>query len=95
MLFRVDAAQDWEADYIRYREHLSNIAARLPENVRQFVMQDWYYDSRDHRCPYDSWLEELAVIEPATGERMERRSIEFRSRLLGAYHDGYIHFTHT
>jgi len=83
---------DWKADYLRYREYLSSRADTLPENVRAFALQDWYYNSKDPRCPHDSWLEELAIVEPATGERLEERSIEVRLRLLGAYHDGHLHF---
>jgi len=82
------------ADFARYRAYLSTVAEQLPPGVKAFALQDWYYDHSDHRCPHDAWLEELSIVEPATGERKERRSSEFRIRLLGTYHDGYVHFRH-
>lgn len=94
MLFRKNESEDYKADYLRYRAYLSDIGERLPKNVREFALQDWYYAADDHRCPYDSWLEELAILEPASGERNERRTIELRVRLLAAYHDGHVQFRH-
>ena len=85
----IDEAVYWG---IQYRTYLSNHADRLPPGVIAFAFNDWYYNPQDHRCPHDSWLEELAIIGPANGERNEQRGIEISLRLLGAYHDGNIFF---
>lgn len=84
-----EAHKGWTLDY---RKSLSSIAESLPCGVTAFALCDWYYDLTDHRCPHDTWLEELAIIEPATGDRNEHRGIEIRLRLLGAYHDGHVFF---
>ncbi|MGH9561627.1 MAG: hypothetical protein ACRD3S_09250, partial [Terracidiphilus sp.] len=79
-----EAHRGWTPEY---RKYLSTIAGNLPRGVTAFAFCDWYYDGHNHRCPHDGWIEELAIIEPATGDRNEHRRIEIRLRLLGAYHD--------
>jgi len=76
----------------QYRAFLAEHADRLPPGVATFALHDWYYNPQEHRCPHDSWLEELSIIEPWAGNRNEQRSVEVRLRLLGAYHDGHIFF---
>ena len=75
-----------------YQERLRKIGKRLPDAVREYALAEWHYNIEDHRCPHDSWLEQIMIREPASGERSERRSLEIELRLLGAYHDGYIEF---
>jgi hypothetical protein len=79
---------------VRYRAYLASVSERLPARLKAFALQDWYYDPNDHRCPHDSWLEQLTIDEPANGERKEQRSITIRLRLLAPYHDGEILFAH-
>lgn len=76
------------------RAYLASISEGLTANVKAFALQDWYYDPNDHRCPHDSWLEQLTVDESAKGERKEKRCIAIRLRLLAPYHDGEILFTY-
>jgi len=42
------------------------------------------------RCPHDSWIESLTIDEPATGGRLQNRSLLISARLLGAFHDGHL-----
>ena len=60
-----------------------------------FATEPWYSDPSDHRCPHDSWLETVEVIEPAEGQRKEIRKKAIRLRLFGAYHDGHIVFQYS
>ena len=78
------------ASFERYRSYLAANADRFPPSALALALSDWYFDPRDHRCPHDAWLENLAISEPAAGDRNEKRVTEIRTRLLGAYHDGVI-----
>ena len=70
------------------------MSAQLICSLRDCCNADWYHDFQDHRCPHDAWVESITVSEPSSGERHERRSLDIRVRLLGAYHDGIIEFTY-
>ena len=37
-------------------------------------------------------MESVQILEPATGDRHEIRTVSIIIKLLGAYHDGYIEF---
>lgn len=63
---------------------------RFPVSAFDFATAAWHYDYSDHRCPHDSWVESLTVHEPASGERLQNRSLHMSTRLLGAFHDGHI-----
>src|SRR5690349_10494077 len=62
--------------------------------LRECTAFDWYKFSTDHRCPHDAWVESIAISEPSSGERHQKRGLEISIRLLGAYHDGIIEFTY-
>jgi hypothetical protein len=79
----------------RYREYLQTIASRLPIAAREFALADWHYNHADHRCPHDSWLEDVNVWVAAMGDRREKRRAQIRSRFLGAYHDGYLELVYS
>ena len=78
-----------------YEEYLTSIKNRLPVSTFEFATADWHYDARDHRCPHDSWVESLTINEPASGERLQHRSLGISVRLLGAFHDGHILIDYT
>jgi hypothetical protein len=78
----------------RYRLYLKQVWERLPPGAREFIEADWYFDSRDHRCPHDAWLEEARIFEPHSGARKENRHAAIQVRLLGAYHDGHIELSY-
>jgi hypothetical protein len=86
---QVDCAQV-NARFAAYREHLESIREKLPTSAYQFAIAEWHYDPQYHECPHDAWVESLVIVEPFSGERREKRSLEINLRLLGAYHDGYI-----
>lgn len=73
-----------------YFSYLKSVKEKLPQEVFDFAMASWHYDFSDHRCPHDSWVEYLNIIELSSGERRRNREIEIKVRLLGAYHDGYL-----
>lgn len=79
----------------RYQAYLETIAPSLPLAAREFALAEWHYDHRDHRCPHDSWLEDVSVWVAAAGDRREKRRAQIKSRFLGAYHDGYLELTYT
>ena len=76
----------------RYRTYLAENADRFPPGAHALATSSWYFDFSDHRAPHDAWLEALSVLEPGTGARSEKRSLEIWIRLLGAYHDGHVEF---
>lgn len=78
----------------RYRDYLSRSKSSFPHRAFELACSDWYFDSSDHRCPHDAWLESMVISEPATGSRQEVRHTSIRIRLLGAYHDGFIEFVY-
>ena len=82
----IDPNAAWKA-YQRYIEQNRQL---FPDGALELVTSDWYFDSQDHRCPHDSWLEWCRLGETATGARKEVRRSSFAVRLMGAYHDGYI-----
>jgi len=63
-------------------------------SLRECILSDWYAAPEDHRCPHDAWVEAVTISETASGDRHEKRELEIRMRLLGAYHDGIIEFTY-
>jgi hypothetical protein len=73
-----------------YREYLQSIKEHLSPSAFEFAIAGWHYDYRDHRCPHDSWVESLTIHEPASGERLQNRSLSISIRLLGAFHDGHL-----
>jgi len=73
-----------------YNRYLQSIRGQLSDNAFSFATAPWHYNSQDPRCPHDSWVESLCILEPSSGERSEIRIIEINIKLLGAYHDGYI-----
>lgn len=78
------------AAFRRYAEYLNEKRDQMPRAAYDFASATWHYDPEDHRCPHDSWLEQLSVKEPSAGERCEVRGVEISVRLLGAYQDGWI-----
>jgi hypothetical protein len=78
-----------------YNAYLASIASRLPESARAFALADWHYNFSDHRCPHDSWLEDLSVWYATGGERRTSRTAQIVARFLGAYHDGFIEIAYT
>ena len=77
-----------------YSAYLESVRELLPKSAYEFATAPWHYDYSDHRCPHDSWLESLTISEPAAGSRREERHIEIATRLLGAFHDGYLELTY-
>ncbi len=73
-----------------YQTYLAQSAAQFPSSAYDLATSNWYFDFHDHRYPHDAWLENLTIVEPASGERQEQRTTSIRLRLLAAYHDGYI-----
>jgi hypothetical protein len=66
-----------------YKEYLQSVKERLPLAAFEFVTASWHYDHWDHRCPHDSWVDSLTIHEPATGGRLQNRSLRISTRLLG------------
>ena len=85
--------EEWAAGaFQRYREYLASVQAKLPPGAIALAESDWYFNSRDHRCPHDAWLEKVEVTEQGTGNRLQNRDVAIAIRLLGAYQDGHIEF---
>jgi hypothetical protein len=85
-----DHAEDVTKPFRDYRQYLAANQRRFPPSAFSLATSSWYFDPHDHRCPHDAWLQELRIEEPASGERLERRTVALRVLLFGAYHDGQI-----
>ncbi len=86
--------EEFTAGWERYQRYLASISDKLPAAAHAFAAAEWHYDFGDPRSPHDAWVERVEVIEHSTGERMQKRWIDVRIRLLGASHDGHIELTY-
>ncbi len=85
---------DCSTAFQKYEDYLKVSKERLPNSVNDVVSQTWWFDFQDHRCPHDSWIEEIRIREGSEGKRREIRWLDIHIRLLGAYHDGYLEITY-
>lgn len=86
--------EEIKSHFEEYYRYLRNSRDKMPSSAFEYAVATWHYDANDHRCPHDSWLETLEIVELSSGERSEIRRVDIRMSLLGAYHDGYINLTH-
>lgn len=87
--FSEDIEQKKQA-WKKYRQYLDSIRDKLPKTTADFALADWHYNSDDHKCPHDSWVESINISEPLINETKSERRIDISVRLLGAFHDGNI-----
>ncbi len=87
---QLDQDGDPRVPFRRYVEYLEQNRSRFPAAAYNLASSGLLLDASDPRCPHDGWLEWARFEEPSEGERQEIRSLSFRVRLLGAYHDRYI-----
>jgi hypothetical protein len=81
---------DVEGAFEQYQDYLASVRTKFPPSAYALATSDWYFNSTDHRCPHDAWLESLLLEEPSSGSRNELRTLSLTLNLLGAYHDGRI-----
>ena len=94
MRFVTETSDGYDIDFEGHRQYIDSVKERLPPGLQEFLLNSWYFDPTDHRCPHDSWLEDLALSEPSSGLRSEIRTLSLTVRLLGAYHDGHIELSY-
>ena len=75
-----------------YEAHLNEIAPKLPEATRTFVLAPWYHNWNHHDCPHDSWLMDFTL--KAAVKNDEDRTLDLTLNLLGAYHDRILTFNY-
>jgi hypothetical protein len=73
-----------------YKNYLHSVIEQFPESAREFALVEWRLDATDHRCPHDSWVEYLRIIEESAEKTRRQRTLHIELRLLGAYHDGFL-----
>ncbi len=83
---------DVVAAYRRYQEYLRQHQREFPAGAYALATAEWYYNPGDHRSPHDGWLENFIISEIPGHD--EKRVTTIRTRLLSAYHDGYIEFVY-
>jgi len=76
--------------YRRYQEYLRQHEREFPRNAFALATAEWYQNPGDHRCPHDGSLENLIISESA--DTNGSRAASIRTRLMGAYRDGYVEF---
>jgi hypothetical protein len=82
--------QDVVEAYRQYQQYLREHEREFPPGAFALGTAEWYQNPNDHRCPHDGWLENFIVSENVASEK--RRATSIQTRLLAAYHDGYIEF---
>lgn len=81
-------------DFGRYSAYVESIRSRLPEHVYAFASDPSHFNLDSHSSLHDAWLEDLVIRETAMGERNQIRQLEIHLRLLGPYHDRWIHLNY-
>jgi hypothetical protein len=84
--------QDVVSAYRRYQEYLRAHKGEFPPGAYALATADWYHNPNEHRCPHDGWLDNVVISE--IGDPGEERATTIHTRLLAAYHDGYIEFVY-
>lgn len=87
---RKERNEDVMVSYRRYQQYLREHEHEFPPGGFALGTAEWYQNANDHRCPHDGWLEAFTISETAGADKT--RVTTMRTRLLGAYHDGYIEF---
>lgn len=85
-----------EYNLTSYLQFVRENADKYPPNAWGFALASWHYDTRDSRCPHDSWIESISIKEITQQDsNSNSRIINISIKLLGAYHDGFIvlHYT--
>lgn len=86
----LNSYEEWQSHWSQYQDYLASVRNQLPPAAYDFATAPWHYDFGDHRAPHDGWLDEIAIREPASGDRKQHRSLEIVVRLFAAYHDGHV-----
>lgn len=81
-----DSLGEWDRGFRKYAEYLEEISSKLPFSARCYAKSDWHYDHMDPRCPHDSWVRKIEIIE---GDGSADDKV-IRLVMLGAYHDRNI-----
>jgi len=87
---REDGPLELRRKFDAYFDYVENNKQLMPTEAYQFVTADWHYDPTDPRCPHDSWLESLRILESPGENNGNLRKTRIKLILLGAYHDGHI-----
>ena len=83
-----------KACFDEYAKYLDENRTSIPPDAFEFATADWHYDFMDSKCPHDSWLRKLEIIETGVPTHRNDRTLDIRIVLLGAYHDGFITLRH-
>lgn len=87
---QLDTGGDPNLPFRRYAGYLEQHRSKFPAAAYDLASSGLLLNASDPRCPHDGWLEWAKFEEPSEGERHEIRTLSFRIRLLGAYHDRHI-----
>ena len=87
---QLDTDGDPHLPFRRYADYLERNRSKFPVAAYDLAASGLLLNATDPNCPHDGWLEWAKFEEPSEGERHEIRSLSFRIRLLGAYHDRFI-----
>jgi len=87
---QLDTEGDPHLPFRRYTDYLEQNRSRFPASAYDLAASGLLLNATDPNCPHDGWLEWAKFEEPSEGERREIRTLSFRIRLLGSYHDRHI-----
>ena len=51
-----------------YENDVAQIASKLPENARKYVLAPWHCDLTDRRCIHDAVVKQIIIVESGSGE---------------------------
>ncbi len=81
---------DARRSFRRYRDYLQTVRDAFPPSAFALATSDWYFNSKDSRCPHDAHFEAAEFRETGSDERGAPGAVSLTVRLLGPYRDGWI-----
>ncbi|HQU86573.1 MAG TPA: hypothetical protein PKY59_25805 [Pyrinomonadaceae bacterium] len=85
---------DVKEGFKNYKNYLQENENNFPKSAFKFAAAEWHYDTMDHRCPHDAWVESLSILEKHLPKTESGKGIKIELILLGAYHDGQLKITY-
>lgn len=73
----------YSMDSRNYKNYVESVKNRLPKSACAFMSADWHYQHMDYRCPHDSRIINISIIEETSNNPASKCSLEIN--LIGGY----------
>ncbi|WP_208599773.1 MULTISPECIES: hypothetical protein [Photorhabdus] len=78
----IENKDGYTMDSSDYPDYVNSVSEFIPDEALQFMRASWHYDHSDKRCPHDSRIKNLSILEESLGDF---RVNNIHISLLGAY----------